>query len=222
VAGSVRVVRVEDFDASACCGTHARSTGETGVIQVLGVDRAKGQPRVEFVCGWRALRRARANSAALRAIGATVSAAREDVVAGVERLATEAAQARKSLASTERRLAAVHAVELQSAAVVRGRARFVVELIPDRDIKYLQALASHIVSGAGYAVVLGGNVGGSCLLVARSQDLDIDVRPIGRDALAVIAGRGGGPAHMVQGGGPGPDVRAAMKMAEERLRAELQ
>jgi alanyl-tRNA synthetase len=59
------------------------------------------------------------------------------------------------------------------------------------------------------------------VVVARSADLSIDLRPLFKDILAPVQGKGGGSDHFVQGGGPGADVRAALKVAEEKIAANL-
>jgi len=81
---------VKDFDCSACCGTHARSSGETGVILVAGLERMKGGSRISFVCGYRALAYAREGNAMLKAVGGKISSPREDIVKGVDRIVAEA------------------------------------------------------------------------------------------------------------------------------------
>jgi alanyl-tRNA synthetase len=134
---------------------------------------------------------------------------------------TEAADTRKSLAAAEKQLAEHRAKELAATAATRGRARFVVEVFENRDIKYLQGIASQIVASPGLVAVLGATGATSSLVIARSADVAVDVRPIGKDALAAIGGKGGGPANFIQGGGPGANVRDAMKLAEDRLAAAL-
>src|SRR5581483_5077526 len=54
--GELRVVEVNDFDLTPCGGTHARSTGEVGVIAVRSWERAKGLTRIQFMAGIRVLR----------------------------------------------------------------------------------------------------------------------------------------------------------------------
>ena len=54
-AKEVRIVEISELDQSTCCGTHVRATGEIGMIKILRVERVKGGPRIEFVCGVRAL-----------------------------------------------------------------------------------------------------------------------------------------------------------------------
>jgi len=45
----VRIVEVKDLHACACGGTHVKSTGELGVIRILGrVSKGKGVERLEF------------------------------------------------------------------------------------------------------------------------------------------------------------------------------
>ena len=53
--GELRIVEINDYDLSACGGTHVKSTGAIGIIGISGVERFKGGLRVEFVCGRRAL-----------------------------------------------------------------------------------------------------------------------------------------------------------------------
>jgi alanyl-tRNA synthetase len=67
--GDVRLVEVTKFDLSACGGTHVISTGCVGMISLRKIDRAKGLTRVEFVCGGRALRRAREDYSILSEAG---------------------------------------------------------------------------------------------------------------------------------------------------------
>jgi alanyl-tRNA synthetase len=51
----LRVVTIEGYDVSACCGTHVRRTGEIGPIRIVGQEKVRGQARLRFVVGPRAL-----------------------------------------------------------------------------------------------------------------------------------------------------------------------
>src|SRR5689334_21113403 len=56
LSGTIRIIEVEDFDWSPCGGTHARQTGQVGLIVIKSFERVKSNlTRVEFVCGHRAL-----------------------------------------------------------------------------------------------------------------------------------------------------------------------
>src|SRR5438034_4512480 len=68
--GTLRLIDVEEWDLSACGGTHVARSGAIGVIAIGSWERFKGGQRIEFVCGGRALDRLRslrdAASAAMR------------------------------------------------------------------------------------------------------------------------------------------------------------
>jgi alanyl-tRNA synthetase len=54
-SGMIRVVKIGDYDASACCGTHVRRTGDIGIIRILDLESKKSGTRVSFTAGPAAL-----------------------------------------------------------------------------------------------------------------------------------------------------------------------
>lgn len=52
----IRIVEIDGIDFSPCGGTHLRSTGEIGIIKIKNIQSLDGHIRVEFVCGYRALK----------------------------------------------------------------------------------------------------------------------------------------------------------------------
>src|SRR5689334_1145325 len=77
VAGTIRVIEIADFDWSPCGGTHAKRTGQIGLIAVKGYERAKRMTRVEFVCGHRALDEYRTANKTALAVAQSFSAERD-------------------------------------------------------------------------------------------------------------------------------------------------
>src|SRR5258706_4845635 len=51
--GTLRLIDVQDFDLSACRGTHVSRTGAIGMIAVAATERFRGGSRVTFLCGGR-------------------------------------------------------------------------------------------------------------------------------------------------------------------------
>jgi len=211
----LRIVQVKDFDCHACCGTHPRSSAEVGVIMVTGVERQKGMAHVSFVCGFRALQEARENARALSSVRSKLSAGRDEIGKVVDRIQADFADARKTLGAAERRLAEFAGRDLAA------RGRVIVELCEGKGIEYLRGVANAIVAQPGKVAILGGSGETSSVVIARSADLPLDLRPFFKEVLAPIQGRGGGPANFVQGGGPGKDLQAALKLAEDAVRANL-
>ena len=79
--GTLRIVSIQDLDRSACGGTHVRSTGEIGPILIRKIEKVRETTRVEFVCGGRAVRRARADFEALTAAAQLFSVSVDDLPA---------------------------------------------------------------------------------------------------------------------------------------------
>jgi alanyl-tRNA synthetase len=212
VEGKIRVVRVADFDCSACCGTHPRRTGEVGPILVLGFERSKASTRVSFVCGRRAIAWARRDVAILKSAGVKLSAGRDDLEPAIERILGERATAHKALQAAEKELAS-----LEAAALGAGSSKVISKVYENRGMKFLQAVANDVVASPGRIVVLGGTGEPSSLVLARSKDVAIDLKPVAAEALAHLQGKGGGPPHFQQGGGPGKDVAGAVRLALAKL-----
>ncbi len=87
--GELRVIEIEEFDLTPCGGTHARTTGEVGVIAVRSWERAKGLTRIQFMAGVRVLNDYRRANRTAGAIAELFSAGREDAPALVAKLIEE-------------------------------------------------------------------------------------------------------------------------------------
>src|SRR6266851_8365204 len=87
--GELRLIEIADFDLTPCGGTHAKSTGEVGVIAVRSWERAKGLTRIQFKAGIRALSDYRKANQTAREVAALFSAGREDSPALVSHVIEE-------------------------------------------------------------------------------------------------------------------------------------
>lgn len=62
----IRVVKIGKYDASACCGTHVRRTGDIGIVRILDLESKKEGTRISFVAGRKALEFSQAETSTLR------------------------------------------------------------------------------------------------------------------------------------------------------------
>src|SRR6267378_5993220 len=115
-AGELRVIEIEDFDLTPCGGTHARSTGEVGVIAVRSWERAKGLTRIHFMAGVRLVADYRKANQTAREVAALFSAGREDTPALVTRLIVENKKLGQRTGELEQVACRVEAEELLSIA----------------------------------------------------------------------------------------------------------
>ena len=98
---------MDDFDLSACGGTHVARTGGIGIIAIVGWEKFKGGTRVEFQCGGRALGRFREWRDALAATNRLLSVSPAELAPAVERLQGENKALARSGRAFQERLAAM-------------------------------------------------------------------------------------------------------------------
>lgn len=202
VADCIRVVEIADYDWSPCGGTHAKRTGEVGLIAAQSWERAKKMTRVHFVCGLRVLRDYRVASKTADAIALKFSVGRDEAEASVARLLDE----NKRLSRRVRELAGLTAKAeaqqlIESVGVSNGR-RILTRIFDDRDFEELKLLAHRLVDGAGVIALLAAKEGEMARMVfARSADVEADMNALMKTACERLGGRGGGKPDFAQGGG---------------------
>jgi alanyl-tRNA synthetase len=204
--GVLRIVEIEGLDRSACGGTHVRSTGEIGLILLRKLEKIRGMVRLEFLCGSRALARARADFEALSSISRTFSSTFDDAPGLV--LAQTASL--KSTENERRRLAEeLGVIEgrglYNSAAPDAAGVRRAMKRLPSGNLDPLRSVAQGFCAKP-MAVFVGVVADPPQLLVAASPDSGLDAGKLLKAALAEAGGRGGGSARMAQGSAPSTEA----------------
>jgi len=209
--GLLRIVEIEGLDRSACGGTHVRRTGEIGPVLIRRVEKIRGNLRVEFLCGRRAVERARADYEALAQVARVFSCALDEAPALAAAQQARLADAEKSRARLALELAAARGRELYAqtapdAAGVRVMARHARSgAITDE----LRAEAQSFTAGSR-SVFLATFEDPPAVLLAVSGDSGLDAGKLLKEALGEVGGRGGGSARIAQGSLPGPGAVAAL------------
>jgi alanyl-tRNA synthetase len=201
--GELRLIEIEDFDLTPCGGTHAKQTGEVGIIVVRSWSRAKGMTRIEFAAGKRALTDyIKANHTA-REVALQFSVGRDEAVVSVSRVIEENKQLLKRLRTLEELASKVEAEELlKQATILENDTRITSKVFDDRDAESLKRIAHALIDAPKTVAILGSREGDAARLVfARSMDAEGDMNLLMREACAEIEGRGGGKPDIAQGGG---------------------
>jgi alanyl-tRNA synthetase len=202
VADCVRVVEISAYDWSPCGGTHAKRTGEVGLIAVRSWERAKKMTRVQFVCGQRALLDYRIANRTADAIARRFTVGREEAEASVARLFDENKRLSRRVRELAGMAARVEARELIEAAVAFDGLRIISRIFEERDFEELKLLAHRLVDADGVVALLATKEGGMARLVfARSANVAADMNALMKAACEKLGGRGGGKPDFAQGGG---------------------
>jgi alanyl-tRNA synthetase len=202
--GTLRIVSIEGLDRSACGGTHVRSTGELGPVLLRKVEKMRGNMRLEFVCGLRALRQARADFLLLEQISRTVSVPPQEAPELVASLAGKI----KTLEKHGQRLAAELAQRegrelFQATAPDAQGIRRVTHNGPIDDAT--RARAQAFIAG-GKAVFLAISQDPPSLLLAASPDAGIHAGDRVKAFVTAAGGRGGGNQSLAQGSVPAAEA----------------
>ncbi|HVH56848.1 MAG TPA: DHHA1 domain-containing protein, partial [Vicinamibacterales bacterium] len=204
---------VEDYDVSACGGTHVGRTGAIGIIVVTSWERFKGGTRVGFVCGGRALRTHRK----LRDVSVTssrlLSILPDELPQAIERLQAEARDSRRASKDLQSRLAR-HEAQALATASTSGR---VITVLDGWDQNGLKTIASAIAETPGHMAALVGSAAPSAIVVARHPEVTVDSAAILKQVIQKFGGKGGGRPELAQGGGLQGDPQAIVAYLRELL-----
>lgn len=197
--GTLRIVTIAGLDRSACGGTHVRSTGEIGPILIRKNEKVRETTRVEFVCGGRAVRRARADFDALSAAAQLFSVSLDDLPAAAAAHLESGRAADKARRKLELELAAFQGRELYaSTAPDAGGLRRHTRRLERGGLEELRALAQSF-TGQPKSVFVAALDDPASVLLAASADSGIDAGKVLKAALAEAGGRGGGNPRIAQG-----------------------
>lgn len=205
----IRVVEIEGFDFSPCCGTHLASTAEIGMLRILAAEKYKGMTRITFIAGRRVLldsRLLRRNAALVsRSLSVPINETGKAVVEFLEK----AAHNERRLKAFEEEAARAKAQALLSKAAL---------LVPAANSSSLP-LVVECYAEAGIDEILSigkaaqketeiKKEAGAVFVLASARDLKIaafctakgfDLRPLVKEAFEAHCGRGGGGPAFFQG-----------------------
>jgi alanyl-tRNA synthetase len=212
--GTLRIVTIDRLDRSACGGTHVRATGEIGSILIRQVERVRKGVRVEFLCGRRAIRGARADYRLLSQLASELSAAADELprlIADQREEIKEAGAANRTLQTD---LDHCRARELYATAEPESTGiRRVTVRDEGSSADTLRGLAQAFTS-MPMAVFVGSVSSPPAVVLAASADTGIDAASLLKSLLSSVGGRGGGSSRLAQGIVPG---RAQLQTVIESL-----
>ena len=201
--GTLRVVAIPGIDRSACGGTHVRTTAEIGPVLIRKTEKIRGNTRLEFVCGLRALHQARADFRTLQELSRQLSAPATEtpalVSAQLERIKTlEKANQRlvSELAQREGR------EQWAATAPDADGIRRAVEQVAQGAIDDAIRTRAQAFVAQGRAVFLAVSKNPPSVLLAASADSGIHAGDRVKTAATTAGGRGGGNQALAQGSLP--------------------
>lgn len=197
----LRLIDIQDFDLTACGGTHVTVTGQIGCILLRKIEKVRQGWRVEFVCGKRAVGTARRDYATLAESAGLLSTHVWDVPEQVRKLQDESRALKKSAEHALAEIADLHAGRILAETTDSDGRKIVIRVFPDRDLGFIKLLAQRLTrQNASVVALLEAGTDSPSLVFAQSPGQPFDMGGLMKEALAKLGGRGGGSKDMAQGG----------------------
>lgn len=154
-ADVIRVVRIGDYDRSACCGAHVRSTGRIGIIRVFDLENRKGGTRLSFTAGRRAIEQSQFETAILRELRKTAGCATSDLPSFLQKTVERTKELAKEIDRLWSSRLADLAESARVAAVGSSKVGIHIGELPRGLVTTLAGMIAEAVDGAGIVISAG-------------------------------------------------------------------
>lgn len=218
---SIRVVQIEDLDINACCGVHPSNTLELQMIKIKGWVPHKGNTRIEFLAGDRAVSYALDRDNILSEICKKLNTADNEAINRINNLNNDYEKVLEEKKKLKNELSKYEVQNLINSAEKSNDFIIISKIYENEDMKYLNKLATSLTEENNRVVLFAVKGKDKAnLLFAVSKNLkEKNMGALVKETLALIDGKGGGSPLIAQGGGKNVEnLEKAMEYALEKVR----
>ncbi len=186
----IRVVKIGDYDASACCGTHVRRTGDIGIIRILDLESKKNGTRVSFAAGPAALEFSQAETSILKELRQLSKCSTAELPV----ILSKALESSKNLNKQVERLQGLMLPGfVESASVVEidsSKVGIQIDAVSAKLAGKLAALIANEFDGTGI-VISDGSI--------AINSINLNANDLLKKLHKAVGGKGGGSVHAASG-----------------------
>ncbi|WP_422656897.1 alanyl-tRNA editing protein [Paenibacillus sp. EC2-1] len=215
VTDHIRIVEIKEVEYNACGGTHVSATGEIGMIKLLKTEKQKGNIRIYFKCGFRALAEFNDSQQILGALTTKFKTGKDEIMERIVKWEQEQKELQAEVAILKEKNNEFIAEQL-----LDGSDHGVVTYIfDDKSLKELQSLASMITSKSESYVLLASSLENKVVL-AHNNSSSQSCGAFFKSHLTPYSGKGGGSEKMAQAAFPSwEEAHAFYEFAVTHLQA---
>ncbi|RCX23473.1 alanyl-tRNA synthetase [Fontibacillus phaseoli] len=195
VTGGIRIVETKGVEYNACGGTHVSSTGEIFMIKLLKSERQKGNTRIYFLCGYRALQEFNENQRILTALAQKFNTGKDEILDRLDKWEQEQKQLQWELNAQREKNDEFVLHEL----LAQSKGGLVAHMFEDRSLKDLQNLATRLAAENGIPVLFAAGADNK-VLMAYGGEGDFACGAFFKEHLGGYNGKGGGSDKLAQAG----------------------
>ncbi|WDV44578.1 DHHA1 domain-containing protein [Clostridiaceae bacterium M8S5] len=222
----IRIIEIESIDCTPCAGTHVKNTGEVGIIKIRKWENYKGNTRIEFACGQRALLDYDNKNTQINNISNLLSVKDTECQQGVENILRNMNEYNKQIITLKKEIAVYNKQALLSAKQAYNNVNIIKHIFNDEDINFnvLRKISHDIISNnENYVIIVAIKSTHKCqLIIATSENISLSAKDIFSSVISIIDGKGGGNNTLAQGGGTKVDnLSHCLYMAESMIKEIL-
>ncbi len=196
--GTIRVIKIDDYDYSACGGTHVDQTAQVGLIHPVGTAKMRGHVLVNFLAGDQSRDDYLNRFGVTAALTSTFTCHVNDLVEKTGRLAEENRSLRRELSRLQKEMLPLEAEKIAAQKQTVGQFGMVFVDMGEYDAKLAGQLAGLVTERiAGPTALLCGDK----LVLAVPPESGLHAGHLMQELASATSLRGGGGATQAQAGG---------------------
>ncbi|MFC1637185.1 hypothetical protein ACFL5Z_20385 [Planctomycetota bacterium] len=148
----IRVVKIGDYDKTACCGAHLGTTGQIGIIRILGLENKKEGTRVTFLAGRKALEYSQHETSVLRQLRKAAGCSTSELPVVFEKAVNHSNELAKEINRLWSLLLPGLAQTAQVTEIHETKIGVLITQVHRPLLTKLAAMIAHAVDGAGIVI----------------------------------------------------------------------
>ncbi|MDV4149860.1 DHHA1 domain-containing protein [Clostridium sp. AL.422] len=199
----IRVVKIGDLDINACCGVHPSKTSDLKMIKIKRFEKNKGNTRIEFLAGQRAINDSLIRDKALRDICIYLNSNEEEALNGIKNLKNSLEEIKGEKKRLEEELLKYEEESLLREGNILEKYTVVKKVFIDKSTDYVTRLANKLteVDNTICLFAIKSKEKANIIIAASKNIENINMGQLFREHIHIVNGKGGGSKTLAQGVG---------------------
>lgn len=215
----IRVVKIGDLDINACCGVHPSKTSDLKMIKIKKFEKNKGNTRIEFLAGERAINDSLFKDKVLREICNYLNSNEYEALNGIKNLKNSLEEIKKEKKILEEELLNYEEVVLIKEGENLGKYTIINKIFFNKSTDYVTRLANKVTERDNiiclFAIRLKEKAN---IILASSKNIEnINMGQMFKDYISIVNGKGGGSKTLAQGVGEVDKIEEFLNSINENI-----
>ena len=201
-SGNIRIIKIGEFEYSACGGTHCNSSAEVGLIKLTETEKLRNHVLIKFLAGSLAFEDYSKRYDITSRMTKIMTCNLNDIINKFENLSEDNKGKKKQITQLNKELMPVMIDKIvQNTEIIKDE-NFVFKIIDEIDKKLLNKIAINISENISGIAVISSD---SKLIIAIDKSIKLSAGEIAKAVSSKFNIKGGGNVLLAQMGGTSPD-----------------